>query len=533
MTNEPFLWWQRGIIYQIYPRSFMDNDGDGIGDLPGIISKLDYLQWLGVDAIWISPIFPSPMADFGYDVADYINVHPLFGTLADFDRLVDEAHRCQLKVILDYVPNHTSDQHPWFIASRSSRDNPKRHWYIWRDAAPGGGPPNNWVSVFGGSAWEWDATTRQYYYHAYLREQPDLNWRHPAVQASMLDVLRFWLDRGVDGFRIDALRQLIKDDLFRDNPPNPAYRADQGPYHALLPLYTTDRPEVLDMIARMRHLVDQYEARLLIGELYLPIERLIAYYGVNGSGVHLPFNFHLILVPWNACQIAALIAAYEAVLPPDGWPNWVLGNHDQHRLASRVGLAQARVAAMLLLTLRGTPTLYYGDELGMRDVAIPPALVQDPWEKNVPGLGLGRDPERTPMHWDSQPNAGFTTGIPWLPLATDYPAVNVAVQRDDPTSMLTLYRRLIKLRRATPTLAVGSYTPIEASGDVLAYIRSHAGQRWLVGLNLGPQPQRFDVRRMEIQGRIVLSTHLDRAGEVMRGIIPLRADEGVIIRLEG
>jgi alpha-glucosidase len=530
--KEHFLWWQRGIIYQIYPRSFMDSNGDGIGDLPGIISKLDYLQWLGVDAIWISPIFPSPMADFGYDVSDYINVHPLFGTLADFDRLVAEAHRRQLKVILDYVPNHTSDQHPWFIESRSSRHSPKRDWYIWRDPAPDGGLPNNWVSVFGGSAWEWDAASRQYYYHAYLKEQPDLNWRHPAVQTAMLDVLRFWLDRGVDGFRIDALRQLIKDDLFRDNPPNPAYRADQGPYHALLPLYTTDRPEVLNMIVRMRHLVDQYEARLLIGELYLPIDRLVAYYGVNGSGVHLPFNFHLILVPWNSRQIAALIAAYEAALPPDGWPNWVLGNHDQHRLASHVGLAQARVAAMLLLTLRGTPTLYYGDELGMRDVAIPPELVQDPWEKNVPGLGLGRDPERTPMQWDIPPNAGFTTGIPWLPLAADYPVVNVAIQRDDPTSMLTLYRRLIELRRETSALTVGSYTPIEASSDVLAYIRSHADQRWLVVLNLGPQPQRFDPRRVELQGRIVLSTHLDRSGGVVHGIIPLRADEGVIVRLE-
>src|ERR671923_2367563 len=330
MTDK-LLWWQQGIIYQIYPRSFMDSNGDGVGDLPGIASKLDYLRWLGVDAIWLSPIFPSPMADFGYDVADYTDIHPLFGTLADFDRLVVEAHRRQLKVILDYVPNHTSEQHPWFTESRSSRHSPKRDWYIWRDPAPGGGLPNNWVSVFGGSAWEWDATTCQYYYHAYLKEQPDLNWRHPAVQTAMLDVLRFWLDRGVDGFRVDALRQLIKDGQLCDNPPNPAYRADQGPYHALLPLYTTDRPEVLDMIAQMRRLVDQYEARLLIGELYLPIDRLVIYYGVGGSGVHLPFNFHLILVPWQARQIAALIETYEAALPGDAWPNWVLGNHDQHR----------------------------------------------------------------------------------------------------------------------------------------------------------------------------------------------------------
>jgi alpha-glucosidase len=530
--NERFLWWQQGIIYQIYPRSFMDSNGDGIGDLPGLISKLDYLQWLGIDAIWISPIFPSPMADFGYDVSDYTDIHPPFGTLADFDTLVAEAHRRRLKLILDYVPNHTSDQHPWFIASRASRHNPKRDWYIWRDPAPDGGPPNNWRSVFGGSAWEWDATTQQYYYHAYLKEQPDLNWRNFDVQTAMLDVLRFWLDRGVDGFRVDALRQLIKDDQWRDNPPNPAYHSSQGPYHALLPVYTTDRPEVLEMVALMRRVTDQYDERLLIGELYLPIERLMAYYGVNGSGVHLPFNFHLILVPWNARQIETLIAAYEAALPVDGWPNWVLGNHDQHRLASRIGPAQARVAAMLLMTLRGTPTLYYGDEIGMLDVAIPPDLVQDPWEKNVPGLGLGRDPERTPMQWDSSPNAGFTAGTPWLPIAADYQAINVAVERDDPTSMLTLYRHLIALRRATPVLAVGSYVGLEAHGDVLAYMREYAGQQCLVVLNLGSQSQGFELCQAEVRGRVVLSTQLDRVDEEVRETITLRSDEGAIVMLE-
>ena len=529
--QETHLWWQGGTIYQIYPRSFMDSNDDGVGDLPGVTSQLDYLQWLGIDAIWISPIFPSPMADFGYDVADYTDIHPLFGTLADFDILVAEAHQRGLKVILDYVPNHTSDQHPWFIESRSSRHNPKRDWYIWRDAAPDGGPPNNWLSVFGGSAWTWDATTGQYYYHAYLKEQPDLNWRQPAVQAAMLDVLRFWLERGVDGFRVDALRQLIKDEQFRDNPANPTYHPRLSPYHALLPVYSTDQHEVHSMIALMRRVADAYDARLLIGELYLPIERLVTYYGVGGSGVHLPFNFHLILVPWQARQIAALIDTYEAALPPGGWPNWVLGNHDQHRIASRVGLAQARIAAMLLLTLRGTPTLYYGDELGMRDVRIPPELVQDPWEKNVPGLGLGRDPERTPMQWDTNPNAGFTSSTPWLPIAADAAAVNVAVQREDPTSMLTLYRRLITLRRATPALSVGAYAPLQADGDVLAYVRTADEQRWLVVLNLGPQPQRFEAQQARIHGQIVLSTHPDRADEEVHDAIELRGDEGVIVRL--
>jgi alpha-glucosidase len=527
--QNPALWWQRGVIYQIYPRSCMDSNGDGVGDLSGIMRRLDYLQWLGVDALWLSPIFPSPMADFGYDVADYTAIDPLFGTLEDCQQLLAEAHRRQLKVLLDYVPNHTSEQHPWFLAARSSRQYPQRDWYLWHDPAPDGGPPNNWVSVFGGSAWEWDAATQQYYYHAYLKEQPDLNWRHPAVQTAMLDVLRFWLDRGVDGFRVDALRQLIKDDQWRDNPPNPAYHPAQGPYHAWLPLYTADRPEVLDLVAMMRRVVDAYDARVLLGELYLPIERLMAYYGVQGSGVHLPSNFHLIRVPWNACEIAQLIATYEAALPADGWPNWVLGNHDKHRLASRIGAAQARVAAMLLLTLRGTPILYYGDELGLCDGVIPPECVQDPWEQRVPGLGLGRDPARTPMPWDTSRHAGFTTGRPWLPLAPEVQTVNVAVERRDPTSMLTLYRRLLALRRAAPALATGAYMPLAAEGNILAYRRTDGTQAYCVVLNLGSQPQHFDLREAAGARRIVLSTHLDRTGELVQGDLTLRADEGVIL----
>jgi alpha-glucosidase len=523
------LWWQRGVIYHIYLRSFMDSNGDGVGDLAGITCRLDYLQWLGVDALWLSPIFPSPMADFGYDVADYTNIDSLFGTLEDFDQLVAEAHRRQLKVLLDYVPNHTSDQHPWFVASRSSRQHPQRDWYLWHDPAPDGGPPNNWVSVFGGSAWEWEAATQQYYYHAYLKEQPDLNWRHPGVQAAMLDVLRFWLDRGVDGFRVDALRQLIKDDQWRDNPPNPAYQPSQGPYQALLPLYTTDRPEVLDVVAMMRRVVDAYEARVLLGELYLPIARLVAYYGVEGSGVHLPGNFHLLQVPWQAREIAMLINTYEAALPVEGWPNWVLGNHDKSRLASRIGPAQARVAAMLLLTLRGTPILYYGDELGMGDGIIPPECVQDPWEKRVPGLGLGRDPARTPLPWDTSPNAGFTTGTPWLPLAAHAQAMNVAVERDDPTSMLTLYRCLLALRRATPVLATGAYVALAAQGDILAYRRTDTEQTYCIVLNLGGQPQHFDLCQVAGTQKVVLSTYLDRVGEVVQDVLPLRRDEGVIL----
>jgi alpha-glucosidase len=523
VADEP-VWWQRGAIYQIYPRSFMDSNGDGVGDLPGITSRLDYVRWLGVDAIWISPIFPSPMADFGYDVANYVDVDPLFGTLADFDRLLAAAHERDLRVILDFVPNHTSDQHPWFVESRSSRDSPKRDWYIWADPGPGGGLPNNWLSVFGGPAWEWDERTGQYYYHAYLKQQPDLNWRNPAVRAAMLAVLRFWFDRGVDGFRIDALRQLVKDDRLRDNPVNPDWLPGDNPYLALQPLHTADQPEIMPIIAEWRALADRYPERVLIGELWVSLERLVAYYGDNGTGLHLPFNFHLLLVPWRADTVGALVDAYEALLAPGNWPTWVLGNHDRPRLASRVGAAQARVGAMLLLTLRGTPTLYNGDEIGMHDVPIPPELVQDPHELNVPGLGLGRDPERTPMQWDAGPNAGFTTptGRPWLPIADDYREVNVERERDDPRSFLTLYRQLLALRRATPALAVGGFEPVRVRDDVFVYARTLGDQRLVVALNFSHQPRAVELPA----GRVLLSTHLDRDPADLG---PLRPDEGLVL----
>jgi alpha-glucosidase len=530
-TTTPYLWWQRGIIYQVYPRSFMDSNGDGVGDLAGLISRLDYLRWLGVDAVWISPLYPSPMKDFGYDVADYTAIHPLFGTLADFARLISEAHARDLKVILDLVPNHSSDQHPWFVAARSSRANPKRNWYIWHDPDPGGGPPNNWLSCFGGSAWEYDAHTEQYYYHAFLREQPDLNWRNPEVVEAMLNVLRFWLERGVDGFRVDVLWHLIEDDQFRDNPPNPNWREGTDPYQKLIPLYTTDQAEVHGVIARMRRLVNQYQDRVLIGEIYLPVERLVQYYGADLGGVHIPFNFQLLLANWQARDIARIIGEYEAALPQRGWPNWVLGNHDRSRIASRVGLAQARVAAMLLLTLRGTPTLYYGDEIGMHDVAISPEKVQDPFEKNVPGRGLGRDPQRTPMQWNAAKNAGFTEGEPWLPIAENYEKVNVEAERDDPDSMLTLYNQLIKVRRGESALEVGQFEPMDADGDLLIYVRRDRESAFLIALNLGLQQQVINFSNKASEGRIVLSTYLDRAGERVQGNLNLRAEEGLLVRL--
>ena len=522
-------WWQRGIVYQVYPRSFQDSNRDGIGDLKGITGRLDYLVELGVDAVWISPIFPSPMADFGYDVSNYTDIEPMFGTLADFDALVAAAHARGLKIVLDFVPNHTSDQHPWFIESRSSRGNPKRNWYIWRDGKHDGSAPSNWVSEFGGSAWTFDQPTQQYYYHAFLKEQPDLNWRNREVRGAMLAAMKFWLDRGVDGFRVDAIHHLIEAEHLKNNPLNPDWREGQSPARRLARLYSLDQEETHDCIAEMRALADAYEDRVLIGEASLPIEQLMAYYGKEAPGFHVPFNFHLIKSPWDPQIIAALIEQYEGALGggPERWPNWVLGNHDRSRVASRVGPEQARVAAMLLLTLRGTPTIYQGEEIGMADVPIPTQAVRDPWEKNVPGLCLGRDPERTPMQWDASENAGFTDGEPWLPLSGDHATMNVAVQRREARSMLSLYRQLIALRRREPALSVGVHVKAEAVGDVLTYRRFHEG-RWItVALNFSADSQALP--KSDEAHEVLISTHLDRAETVRGNVVRLRANEGIVL----
>lgn len=529
--SEGHEWWQRGVVYQVYPRSFQDANGDGVGDLRGILSRVDYFEWLGVDAVWLSPIYPSPMKDFGYDISDYCGVDPLFGTLEDFDALTYALHKRGMKIVLDFVPNHTSDEHPCFRESRSSRDNPKRAWYIWRNPGPNGAPPNNWLSQFGGEAWDYDGVTGQYYYHAFLKEQPDLNWRNAEVQEAMLNVLRFWLDRGVDGFRVDVIWHIVKDDEFRNNDPDPNYHPGLAPARRLLATYNTDRPEVHHIIERMRDVLDEYGEKMMVGEVYLPLERLVTYYGAQGSGVHLPFNFQLIELPWHARVIADAIDKYEGLLPAYGWPNWVLGNHDNPRIATRIGAAQARVAAMMLLTLRGTPTMYYGDELGMHNVPIPPERVQDPFEKNVPGLGLGRDPERTPMQWSAGPRTGFSDAEPWLPIADDYSSRCVEAERDDPCSILTLYRRLLELRRREPALNIGDYRAAPAQGDVLAYRRVEGDSQFLIVLNLGGDAAGFS--GMLPAGHVVLSTHLDREGEAFNGRIELRPADGVLVRLEG
>jgi len=531
VSREP-LWWRDAVIYQVYPRSWQDASGDGVGDLAGIRSRLDHLVELGIDVLWVSPFYPSPMKDFGYDVSDYRGIDPLFGTMADFEALLAAVHVRGLKLLMDFVPNHSSTEHPWFVESAASRDNPKRDWYLWRDAAPDGGPPTNWMSSSGGSAWQWHEPTGQYYLHQFLPEQADLNWRNPDVRDAMLDAMRFWFDKGVDGFRLDVVYHAIVDERFRDDPANPDFDPELQPsFSAVVPTYSTDRPEVMPLVIEpMRALADECGERLLVGEIYLPPEKLVRYHGESpAAGVQLPFNFQLVFADWRAAPLATLIRRYEALIPPGEWPNWVLGNHDQSRIASRIGPARARLAAMLLLTLRGTPTLYQGDELGMTDVDIPPDRVRDPWEVNMPGKGEGRDPVRTPMRWDATPNGGFCPESvePWLPMGDDVESVNVAVEREDPGSMLALHRTLLALRRERCLLGTGDYASIGTQGDALVFERVHGDERTLVALNFGSSPGTVRVP----EAMRALCTASGAAIDIVGGRLELAAHEGVVVAL--
>ena len=495
------LWWKHGVVYQIYPRSFMDSNGDGVGDLDGIRARLDHLAWLGIDAIWLSPIFPSPMADFGYDVSDYCAIDPVFGTLADFDWLLAEAHVRGIRVILDWVPNHTSDRHPWFIESRSSRTSAKRDWYVWRDPASDGGPPNQWVSIFGGPAWKLDPGTGQYYLHSFLVEQPDLDWRNPEVVAAMHGTLRFWLDRGVDGFRIDVIHRIAKDPLLRDNPPS----STPGPgYGGQLHLHDENHADVHAFLRGIRAVLDEYEERMAVGEVYIMDPSQVAGYYGRGDELHLAFNFSFLRSPWSAADFAREISAFDALVPVEGWPDAVLSNHDVPRHATRyddavLGDERARVAAMLLLTLRGTPFLYYGEEIGMRNVEVPREQMRDPLALTL-HPSLSRDPERTPMHWSAEPGAGFTRGKPWLPIGADVAKRNAATLREDRDSLLWLYRDLIELRRATPALERGSFRPISAPDGVLAWERSCGDSRAIVALNFSAEARSAGLAPARVSG---------------------------------
>ena len=544
-------WWRHGVIYQIYLRSFTDADDDGVGDLPGITARLDHLNdgtpaSLGVDAIWLSPFYPSPVADFGYDVADYTGVDPLFGTLDDFDRLVAQAHTRGIRVVIDLVANHSSDRHPWFLESRASRDSPKRDWYVWADSKPDGSPPNNWISAFprAGRAWTFDERTGQWYLHSFTPQQPDLNWWNPEVREAMDEVMRFWLDRGVDGFRVDVAHKLARDPELLDNPLVELDADDEPDTSAvarvrrLAKLKAVDRrdedwPEVHEILRRFRRTLDAYDDRMAVGEVYLlDLQRLARYYGSGQDEFHLAHNFVFLTQPWKAAAFRSVVDEFTGLLPPDAWPAWMLGDHDVSRIASRYdeggnGRARARVAAMLLLTLRGTPFVYAGDEIGMRDGEVPPDRVVDV---------DGRDPERTPMQWDGCPGAGFTRpGVePWLPVGRDAATVNVAAQRDDPASMLSLYRRLIRFRKGSAALRGGDYRSLpDAPDGCYAHLRSAGEERLLVALNLTGQPLSFEPGLGADRGRLELATDPERPAGEKIGLRPLRLgpDEGAVVRL--
>ncbi len=529
-------WWQNAVFYQIYPRSFADSNGDGIGDLPGITCHLDYLAGtLGVDAIWINPFYRSGGVDGGYDVTDHCDVDPGLGTLEDFDTLVTAAHARGLHVIIDFVPACTSVHHPWFTESRRSRRSPKRNWYTWRDPKPSGGLPSNWLSHWGGPAWTWDPPTGQYYLHTYQPGMPDLNWAEPAVRRAMFGIARFWLCRGVDGFRVDSAHIIAKDPQLRDNPPNTSGRLEFGRPHgeidSQLHIHDRGHPDTHGIYREFRQLLDAYWAgqpRVVMAEIALSdIEEWTSYYGTALDELHLPFNFQLVNVPWHPSAVRAAVEDTERALPAGAWPSWVLGNHDEPRLITRLGADRARCATMLLLTLRGTPTLYYGDELGMLDVTVPPERVRDPWEQRVPGQGYGRDPQRSPMRWTRGPNAGFCppSAQPWLPIGH---GSNVVTQLRDPNSMLSLTRSLLRARRSHRELALGSYRTLRSDG-CYAYLRELGDARSLIALNLSDLPITVDLGDLGT-AQVLAGTHGETATINARRLA-LRANEGIVAAL--
>ena len=495
---EGHAWWQHAVFYELYPRSFADSNNDGTGDIPGITAKLDYLKDLGVDAIWITPCFPSPQVDFGYDVSDYENIDPRYGTLADFDKLVAEGQKRGIRIVLDLVVNHTSDRHPWFVDSRSSRNAQHRDWYVWRDGKGAGQPPNNWLSTFGHSAWQFDPKTKQYYYHFFYIQQPDLNWRNPTVEKAMLDVPRFWYKRGVAGFRLDAVDTLFEDPSLHDNPVLPGKNKYGDPN--MENKYNTKLPEVHDVLRKLRTGADEYDA-VLIGETWTKdISELKQYYGDHSNELQMPMDFLFTEVnKLSAPEFRKQIAGVDAA---NGWPVFLFSNHDIRRQLNRYGDGQhnteiAKLLAGLYLTLRGTPIMYYGEEIGM--VNNDPKRkedVQDPIGRTGWPQEIGRDGERTPMQWSTATNAGFTQGKPWLPVSPSYQSTNVASELNDPNSILNFYKRVLALRHTNEALREGKYVALNPDdSNVLSYLRRYKNSAVLVALNMSATAQKvaFDL----------------------------------------
>ncbi|MES2321084.1 MAG: alpha-glucosidase [Pseudomonadota bacterium] len=515
MNTELSPWWREAIIYQVYPRSFLDTNGDGVGDLPGITAKLDYIAQLGADIVWISPFFTSPMKDFGYDVSDYCDVDPLFGNLADFDVLIARAHSLGLKIMIDQVLSHTAEVHPWFVESRKSRDNPKADWYVWAEPRPDGNPPNNWLSVFGGSSWQWDSRRKQYYLHNFLVSQPDMNFHHPEVQQAHLDNLRFWLERGVDGVRMDACNFHFHDTELRSNPPavnrDTNTVSDVNPYGMQAHIYDKTRPENIAFLQKIRTLLDEFGA-VSIGEVGADDALgVMAEYTADGDKLHMAYSFNLLTPAFSAAYIRAQVEEFEARVK-GGWASWSVGNHDSMRVMSRWanGAPTPKLAKLVLamqLSLKGTPCLYQGDELALTEADVPFELLQDPYGITFWPEFKGRDGCRTPMPWDANaPHAGFTSGKPWLPVAEPHIPAAASAQEDDPESTLNFARRIIAWRRRQPQLTRGEIVFYDAPEPVLALRRDLAGYPGIVAVfNLGPDSVSFALP--ELEGAEALSGH--------------------------
>jgi len=503
------VWWKNGVIYQIYPRSFFDSNDDGIGDIKGITLKLEYLVWLGVDAIWLSPVNTSPMYDFGYDISDYYDIDPCYGTLDDFAELVEEAHKSGIKIVMDLVINHTSHLHKWFVESRSSKDNRRRDWYIWH---PGrnGRAPNNWKSAFGGSAWEFDEHTGEYYLHSFLKEQPDLNWRSPEMRKSIHKMMRFWLDMGVDGFRLDVVNWFVKDEKLRNNP------FTIKPFDPEKHKYDRNRPEVHEYIRGIRSVMDEYENRMTVGEVFtLPPgnpELSASFLGNGTDELHMAFDFSIMYRLWSARRFYNCIKKWNRSIPHGGWPCNVLSNHDQPRGRSRFmggagSESRARVAAVFLLTIKGTPFLYYGEELGMKNARLSRSDIVDPLGKRYWPVYSGRDTARAPMPWNSRSNAGFSHTKPWLPVDSGYKKINVRSQMNDKYSILNLYRNVIHVRKKHRALSEGDLVPmIKGRNNLLAYFRIHDNEKFFIVLNFSSGERKIRLGERG-QWKVMFSTH--------------------------
>ncbi|MCF8374430.1 MAG: alpha-glucosidase [Bacteroidales bacterium] len=535
MDTQPvsnWTWWKHGVIYHIYPLSFKDSNDDGYGDIPGITGKLDYLSDLGIDAIWLSPIFKSPMVDWGYDVSDYRAIDPIFGSMKDFKRLLDESHKRGIRVIIDMIMNHTSDQHPWFVDSRSTIHHPKRDWYIWREAQKGK-KPNNWKSVFGGSAWQFDERTGQYYLHTFLKEQPDLNWRNKQVKKAFMRHFKFWLDMGVDGFRLDAVNMIVKDKKFRNNPGLLVSLFQNKKWH------TRNQPKSYKILRQLRELLDTYHERVSVGEIYtLPpgdSEMAGSYLDEGNNAIHMAFDFSLLFRQWNARKYHDAIVHWYNNIPPEGWPCNVLSNHDLGRSVKHFGShkrnnRKARILAMLLLTLKGTPFIYYGEEIGMENAYIHRNEIRDKLGKKFWPIYQGRDKARTPMQWTGDTNAGFTSEKPWLPINRNFHTLNVEAENRDEGSLYNFYRKLIALRKQYAALQQGKWEAlIKGENGVLAYAREIEKQRLIVLLNFTPSPKSISIESYNIN-KVLLSTHRPENAVVDVSDVKLFAYEASLLK---